>query len=223
MQKQERLKSNSGVYKIYNLKNEKCYIGSSKNVSLRCDNHKQNLKNNKHSNKHLQASYNKYGKETFIFLAIEYCDNFLEREQYWMDLLDANNNKKGYNKRIKVDSNSGRKGYKMSDEFKQKMRLIGLKRRDVVAKWASEFHKGKIISEETRKKMSISQKNRKVSLETRLKISQKLTKKIKNLESDFIWNNVKECALDLKVSEATIKNWIKGKHKSKYKLIYLEK
>ena len=41
-------------------------------------------KNNKHGNKHLQRSYNKYGEENFVFEVLEFVEdknNLLEREQ----------------------------------------------------------------------------------------------------------------------------------------------
>lgn len=60
-----------GIYKIKNLKNNKIYIGSSNNIEKRINEHFRNLKNNKHPNKHLQLSYNKYGKENFTYEILE--------------------------------------------------------------------------------------------------------------------------------------------------------
>ncbi len=111
----------SGIYKIINLINKKYYIGSAANINKRFSTHKRLLNTNKHYNNHLQKSYNKYGKENFHFEIIEYVDsyNLIEREQYWIDLLDANNRKKGYNKRLIAGSNLG---VKASKETKEKLR-----------------------------------------------------------------------------------------------------
>ena len=100
-----------GVYKILNKVNNKLYVGSSTFVQSRLRLHKSHLRKNKHVNKHLQSSFNKYGIENFQFLLIEECEesNLIEREQYWIDLLDTCNKDKGYNKRSKAESNFGLK------------------------------------------------------------------------------------------------------------------
>ena len=58
---------NSGIYKITNKVNGKFYIGSSVDLKDRWRRHRSHLKNGSHVNTHLQRSYNKYGKEAFIF------------------------------------------------------------------------------------------------------------------------------------------------------------
>lgn len=78
----------SGVYKIMNINTNNIYIGSSCNLHSRIIHHKNRLLKGVHGNKHLQNSYNKYGKENFIFEIIEYCDNIIEREQYYLDALN---------------------------------------------------------------------------------------------------------------------------------------
>lgn len=50
----------SGIYKILNTKNNKCYIGSAVRLTTRFNTHRSKLKLNYHPNKHLQAAYNKY-------------------------------------------------------------------------------------------------------------------------------------------------------------------
>ena len=86
-----------GVYKIENIINKKCYIGSTtRTFKERYCNHKTKLKNNKHENEYLQRAYNKYGGNNFEFSILETCskDNITEREQYYMDKL---NSKEKYN------------------------------------------------------------------------------------------------------------------------------
>ena len=57
----------TGIYIIKNILNNKKYVGSSTNIGKRWRDHKWYLKENKHHNSHLQASYNKYGLDSFEF------------------------------------------------------------------------------------------------------------------------------------------------------------
>lgn len=105
---------NSGIYKITNIVNNKCYIGSANNLKRRKWEHFCNLKYNRHCNKKLQFSYNKYSKDNFIFeiLAIcpkEYC---IKLEQWFIDKLKPEFN-------ILTIANS-RLGIKQSESQKQK-------------------------------------------------------------------------------------------------------
>lgn len=56
-----------GIYKILNNINGKFYIGSSRNIDKRLNDHKNELRKNKHINPHLQSAWNKYGEENFSF------------------------------------------------------------------------------------------------------------------------------------------------------------
>ena len=104
----------SGVYKITNKINGKFYIGSAINCFKRwC----------KKYNEHLESAFKKYGKENFIFEIIENVEDtskLIEREQYYMDLL-----KPEYNKRSIASSNLG---IKASDETRYKLSLARRKR-----------------------------------------------------------------------------------------------
>lgn len=89
----------SGIYKITNIKNNKVYIGSSKDIYGRWLQHKNDLNQNKHHNRYLQFSWNKYGEENFIFKIIELCndEDLFVNEQKWYDYYNSGNNKYGYN------------------------------------------------------------------------------------------------------------------------------
>lgn len=88
-----------GIYIITSLVNRKVYIGQSTNIELRWLSHKEALSGNKHQNRHLQNSWNKYGEENFIFSVLEECseDKLTEREQYWIDYYGGINSKDTYN------------------------------------------------------------------------------------------------------------------------------
>lgn len=83
----DELVGKSGVYQIRNLENGKMYIGSSCRLYDRKLQHKNDLKNNRHENIHLQHAFNKYGIENFIFEIIEFCieEEQYIIEQYWLD------------------------------------------------------------------------------------------------------------------------------------------
>ena len=89
--------NNSGIYKIVNLQTGKYYVGSTKDFKRRKQTHFSRLKNNTHTNKHLQNAYNKYGVGNFKFEIIEYVEEklLLDIEQSYLDSSKTNNT---YNK-----------------------------------------------------------------------------------------------------------------------------
>ena len=103
---------NCGIYQITNTINGKKYIGQSKNLKKRLINHKSLLLHNKHPNKHLQNSVEKYGIENFNFSIITYCkkNQLNSFEQWFICHSGTCNEKYGYNKTIGGDFNP------MSDE-----------------------------------------------------------------------------------------------------------
>jgi len=152
----------TGVYKITNLKNNKIYVGSSTSTKDgfkdRINTHIRLLKNNTHYNKHLQSAWTKYGPEAFKFEILEILigkEKIIEREQYYIDILDATNPKIGYNKAKIAGSILG---VKHSEISKIKMSI------------SAKLH-SKEISERMKKRMTGS----KLSEITKNKISNKLT------------------------------------------------
>ena len=105
-------KQKCGIYKIKNLINNKCYIGSTTGLlKYRCITHRYHLRYNRHTNQHLQNSWNKYGENNFEFSIIELCqpDKCLDREQYYIDtlkpeynILQFSNSTLGYKHTIKA-------------------------------------------------------------------------------------------------------------------------
>lgn len=87
----------SGIYKIVNLKNNKVYVGQSKNIFLRRVQHFHALNKGTHPNKELQKDWTAQRGHYFRWEEIELCslDKLNEREKYWIDQYDSI--KKGYN------------------------------------------------------------------------------------------------------------------------------
>lgn len=113
----------SGIYKITNTLNDNCYIGSSFNLDRRLKDHKRFLLNGTHPNKHLQAAYNKYSQENFIFEIIFECDAIediiIENENEYIKQYAQNNNPyPAYNNRPDAKTNIGRK---VTPEQRKKM------------------------------------------------------------------------------------------------------
>lgn len=184
------------IYAIINIINDKQYVGQAVVKSKRWKNHKILLRTNTHNNKHLQAAYNKYGRDAFIFVVLENLfdrSGLKEREDYWMGLL-----KPEYNKAPAAGSNFGvkhsdatkklwseqRKGKKRTGESLENIK-DGWKKRGPVTDEAkanmSKAHMGKTQSEETKAKRALLMKgntynngkkrSKPTSEETRRKIS----------------------------------------------------
>lgn len=148
----------SGIYKIQSLiKPTRCYIGSAINISQRWGIHLNLLRKNKHHSKKLQRYYDKYGESDLIFIILELCfPEFLTaREQYYINKL------KPWFNICKIAGSP--LGNRHSIETKQKMREIKM------GKSFSEEHKQNMkiawgerklipVSEETKKRLSISHK-----------------------------------------------------------------
>lgn len=136
------VKDNQGViYMIKNTINGKVYIGRTNDLKRRRREHLTNLRNNKHYNRHLQYSFNKYGETNFKFIILEKCkdDEVGQRE---IDYIKKYNSfKAGYN--LTAGGDGGQFGVRYSEEYKQRL---------------SESLKGIKLSEEHKKRISIAQK-----------------------------------------------------------------
>ena len=80
-------RATSGIYEIRNTINGHCYIGSTRNFSIRFYDHKKRLESGIHRNKYLQNAWNKYGESCFVFSIIECCElsELIQREQFYID------------------------------------------------------------------------------------------------------------------------------------------
>lgn len=89
----------SGIYQITNILNNKTYIGSSKNIYNRLHQHFCKLQYKNSHNKHLQYSFQKYGKENFKVEVLMYC---CEKERLKLEQLFLEKYKPEYNKSLNV-------------------------------------------------------------------------------------------------------------------------
>ena len=88
------LKKQCGIYRLS--VGEHSYIGSSKNLYSRLNEHRTDLRNNRHNNPFLQKVVNKYGLESLTIDIIELCekDVRIQREAYWIKKLKSDMNLK---------------------------------------------------------------------------------------------------------------------------------
>lgn len=76
------------IYEIVNTINDKRYIGCSKNLKKRWNEHLRDLRNDKHHNQHLQRVWNKYGENIFEFKVVEELSSEIEmyeREKFLIE------------------------------------------------------------------------------------------------------------------------------------------
>lgn len=75
------------IYKIVNTINGKFYVGSTTNTRERFRTHRNKLRKNKHHCPHLQAAWNKYGEQVFVFHVVETIPDgkdLQEAEDIWL-------------------------------------------------------------------------------------------------------------------------------------------
>jgi group I intron endonuclease len=149
----------SGVYKIVNISNGKCYVGSSVQIESRIFKHLAFLRRGDHPNGHLQAAFSKYKEHCFDFEVLERCEraDLLAREQHYLDALAPQYNI------CKVAGNT--LGYKHERATKIKMSA---------ANKGNQRMLGKEHSEETKRRIGDLAAQRTHTPDAKMKISQSL-------------------------------------------------
>ena len=166
-----------GIYAIYNTTNQKIYIGKTIHLYGRIKQHINNLNKKTHRSRHLQYSWNKYKKYSFIFYLIEQIDKeelLNDREQFYISLCESNKGLYGYNS---TNGGEGSVGFKHTEKSK------------------------KLLSDSAKERFKIKENcpryNTKVSNESKKLISNTKRQKSKkivqlNLNGEYInsWNSV---------------------------------
>jgi group I intron endonuclease len=141
------------IYRITNMANGKYYIGSAELFARREWQHKTDLKRGVHKNPRLQAAWNKYGADMFIFEVLEVVpdgESTFDWENRYLHIHVGLAN--CYN--VNTDAIGMRTGIKHRPESKIKMAAK-------VQAALAEGRGGKFIpSEETRRKMSEANKGK---------------------------------------------------------------
>jgi hypothetical protein len=75
-----------GIYKIENIKNNHCYIGSSVKIEDRWRRHKKDLRKGNHHSIILQRAWDKYGEDEFKLIILEECkkEEMKDRENHYL-------------------------------------------------------------------------------------------------------------------------------------------
>nr|QCW06955.1 hypothetical protein [Drechslerella brochopaga] len=205
-------KGRSGVYHWVNLENGKSYIGSSVNLGRRLQHYYSmgflllQVKKNKSM---IYRALLKYGYSKFNLKILEYCepDKCLEREQYYIDLI-----KPEYNI-LKIAGSS--LGYVYSIEVRKNMSEAKIGEKNPMY--------GKTHSDDTRKKISAGHKGRIVSVETRAKLSIKISVFDIKKNTTTFYDSMSEAARALKIKQYLISKYFNRNQQKPYKGRYIFK
>jgi group I intron endonuclease len=177
----------SGIYQIQSkIKPERIYVGSAVNIRNRWRQHLYDLRKNKHHSIKLQRHYNKHTEQDLVFIILELCfPEFLTtREQYYI------NKQKPYFNICKIagsplgvkrsveykqkmsETKKGKKGFKHSEETKREMSEIAKGNMNGFQKGNIPWNRGILCSEEVKKKISESGRNKIFSEEHKRKLSE---------------------------------------------------
>jgi len=147
------------VYQITNMLTGDFYVGSAQSFARSEWQHRYALNRNEHKNPHMQASWNKYGGDAFVFEVLEEVpdsgDVLAVENKYLHEHVGQHN---CFN--VNKDAFAPRLGQILSDEAKQN---ISISRK---GKHSGEDHYryGQKVSEEVRAKISETQKGRPSSM-----------------------------------------------------------
>ena len=143
-------RNKSGIYRWVNKLNSNTYVGSGLDLKKRVGDYFNNSELIRNS-RPIHAALLKYGYENFSFEILEYCraDELVIREQYYLDLLCPEYNilKNAYSLF----------GFKHSTEniAKFKLKKISAEHKEIL----SSVHLGKVVSQDTRDRLSLATTN----------------------------------------------------------------
>lgn len=142
----------SGIYAIIHRDSGRWYVGQSKNIRKRLNEHRRLLRDGWHHSSYLQNAWDKYGPDAFDFDVLILAPVWMldDLEQAYLDDPEASE----FN--VARCAEAPARGRTLTPEHKAKIGAAGV---------------GRIPTTETREKMSAWQRGRKFSDETRAKIS----------------------------------------------------
>lgn len=157
----------AGVYTITNTIDGKMYVGCATIVEDRWRRHKGQLRRQKHHSIYLQRAWDKYGEEAFEFEVLVECDidYMFSEENYWCNLLGVHDHNYGYN--VAPTSPTGSCGHSVETRKK-----IG------------DANRGRKATPEAVRNIVNGLIGRKLSTETRQKISRGNKGKIKAVDPE---------------------------------------
>lgn len=194
-----------GIYKITCLPTGKCYIGKGSDANKRYSDHRNKLKRNNHYNPYFQNAWIKYGAENFVFEIIELIEeekHLIEREIHWIKEYGSYDRKLGFNMTTGGD---GLSGLDFSEEHRAKLSKINIGNKNAVGYTHSESAKkimrakkagkklrlGSTTSDITKQKLRECNINKKLSEETRSKMSVSKTGS-KSYQAKFTDDQIRE-------------------------------
>lgn len=194
-----------GIYKITNILDGKYYVGSTLDHKSRWGRHRQTLNNRTHKNTKLQHAWNFWGETSFIFEMVEQMDDtstradVRTREDVYLAICKEHPDT-NYNLNFRSD------GGDISEEARQK-----IKNTPRSAEWRrkiGEANRRRKVTDETRAKISKSLQGfgagRLVSEETREKLRKAITGLVRGPLSDEHREKVRLTSTGRKHSPETI-------------------
>ena len=167
------------------------YIGSTaRSDNSRINEHKYKLRKNKHPNKHLQNTWNKYGESSFEFVKIEHTNSLTKVEKHYIEITGSFKKNYGFNKTTNTEC--ARRGMKLTQEHKDKI---------------SKTLKGRVSPNKGKKLPS--------SKETIKKASEALKKKIECLNTGVVYSSVTEASKAQGVTQSAISTAVKKGYRCK--------
>lgn len=138
------MKKISGIYKITNTATGDFYIGSSKNINHRWENHKCQSTLNRYPNNPLYKDMQKYGIDKFSFQILEEAeiDSLKQKEQQFIEKLKPTYNSNRANGWDIERYKELQKEYHKSDKYKkyQKEYMKEYQKSDKCKKYQKDYH-----------------------------------------------------------------------------------
>lgn len=216
-----------GIYKITNTITGDSYVGQSVNIKRRFMEHKTP----KGPNTPLKAAIKEYGVDKFSFEILEECgkEALDEKEIYWIAKL-----KPSYNR---CEGGSGCTGHVVTDELRKRLSeknkeywaSLPEKEKEEICKRLTGPAKGHVVSDETKQKLRSANLGKKQSKETiqkravtikqrklngYVRVNGKHKKKVICIETNQVFNSVKETAEHFSVHPSGITACLKGRQQT---------